>query len=400
MFGSDGPRADFPRHESLPDDFQAAAINGTVSREADAIQGDSEWTAVTEGREVPKGGTMRKSILAGCMVTLLGFSPAFAQQAYYTAGPNADPISAMESSLTEARTTIHGHGGNGCDPCCAPRKCGPTINVGVEATYLRPDFDANEADPFLGGGVFNYEYEAAPRVWVGVEGASGFGIRARYWDYDAESSFHFVDIDTEEADFVSVSSAAAFDVYHIDIELTRRCCVAGWSTLGSFGVRHTGMSFQAQAEIVYDGISADLDVTMTFLGHRFDGTGLTFAMEGRKPVGRSRLALYWNARGSVLWGDHKAAGLDYNVDVDNGEFSVDTDADLVREDDEMWILEAQVGLEYTHALKCGGIAFARGAFEYQDYNFSDFAPAVVGDFDAFRDDFDMYGFSFAVGISR
>ena len=72
----------------------------------------------------------------------------------------------------------------GCDSCpldgsACYRPYG--LYAGVEATYLR----ANYYTLSTGGDSNGFGYNAAPRLWLGWQTRSGWGIRGRYWDFDA-----------------------------------------------------------------------------------------------------------------------------------------------------------------------------------------------------------------------
>jgi hypothetical protein len=273
----------------------------------------------------------------------------------------------------------------------------------VEATFLRPDFDDARADVISDATTeFDFDFEAAPRVWLGVENCCGVGARVRYWEFDAEAEFdNQVIVPSPVNSVVGTSSCGALDTYVVDLEATKRVCRGCSEWLGSFGVRHVGLGYSAEGTFLNVATGVDSDMTTEDLSRRFDGTGLTGALEGRRPFGDGDLALVWSVRGSVVWGDNKANKVEVDIDSDiDGSISVDTDVDVARESDTLFIGELQAGVEWRRPVRCLSCdVFARAVFEGQWWGLDNGTALSSGDALA-EGDFALYGASFALGVSR
>jgi hypothetical protein len=180
----------------------------------------------------------------------------------------------------------------------------------------------------------------------------------------------------------------AFRAYTIDLEITKQLDAGCWSFLGTFGARYARLEQDQTLVAAVPG-----SVLSAFASNHTEGTGLTSALEARRALGDSNWSVFANVRGSVLWGsDYVAAGA-----------SVNTTA--VAEDrangDTLWIVEAQIGLEWSQPLKCiCGTVFVRGAYEYQRW--TDTQAAVQDPISVAppNSNVDFNGLAFAVGFSR
>ena len=56
-----------------------------------------------------------------------------------------------------------------------------TTVAGAEATYLSLNSSSLERD------TIRFGFEAAPRIWLGLQNANGWGGQVRYWQLDADS---------------------------------------------------------------------------------------------------------------------------------------------------------------------------------------------------------------------
>ena len=101
-----------------------------------------------------------------------------------------------------------------------------------------------------------------------------------------------------------------------------------------------------------------------------------------------------NVRGSALWGNETLG--EQIVFVSNGTLTNFTFQERI-DNARLYIVEAQVGLQWTHCLECcRGTFFARTTFEYQNWD-----TTAVGDNNGqSRLDGDLYGVAFAIGLQR
>lgn len=289
-----------------------------------------------------------------------------------------------------------------CNTCCAPFG----LAAGVEATYLKPSFSDNESGIYSD---FDYEYEAAPRVWLQWQAQSGWGIRGRYWDFDADQGQ--AGMSDSDDTVAAVSIVEDLDVSAVDLELTRAFSVAQTDCWVSLGARHGRlMHFLTQQLTVFDlsGGGGD-DATAIFqqIDSGFEGTGVTAALDLRRPIMQSRLAAVCNLRGSYLWGtnelDVRGAIIEV-VPVGAGDLDLNDFEDLqilAEENDGMWIGELQAGAEWNTPISAsygGGNAFIRVLFEAQWWNL----PGISASRGLSTQSLvhELMGVTAAVGISR
>ncbi len=283
-----------------------------------------------------------------------------------------------------------------CDTaCCGPAKCGSWgARIGVEATFLKPDFKDSDVsylidDLGLGaldevnGGLADAEYlGVAPRLSMGLVHCSGWGMRGRFWQLD--QSDHGAQLfDPVLGENLGGSAVSSFEAYTIDLEATRDFCVRGWDMIGSFGARHAAIEYGQSATVnsIFDlggGTFLTLPGNTSSL-NRFDGTGLTLGLSGTRQVRYRCLNVFWNVRGSVVWGDARAAVQTYAGTGTPAGSAFSINGAIDDTDGDMFIGEAQVGFELSHRLNClpYGRAFVRCAAEYQGWNSDDgFAAAT------------------------
>jgi hypothetical protein len=333
----------------------------------------------------------------------------------------------------------------GCDPCCDPcGDCRPPLFwvVGVEATFLKPDLSgstttysivdetATVAD-FTAHSDDVDSFYAAPRLWLGIQGCK-WGMNLRYWHLQAsESSFDTFFDEQFGQDWGLVDegyfSYGRLEAYTVDLEITRLfCCRDCWMQF-SFGVRHA--EFEQSQGItgltdVSDAFLPD-DTTAILAGYgRSDsitrGTGIVLGLYGRQPLFPcSCIHVFYNLRGSVLWGPTEtyaetSAQLAVD-DVDAIAIAGSANGAHTAVNDDLFIGEVQLGLEWNYALRCvPANAFVRGAVEYQRWDggagFSEagsFATVDVSGDEAtvettsttFRPQLDLIGIAVGTGLT-
>jgi hypothetical protein len=297
-------------------------------------------------------------------------------------------------------------------------RCGCwTPGASVEATFLWPTLNGTTTftQAFNAGGATNTfdsglgatdDLFVAPRIWVGAK-RDCWGVGARYWTMEQTN----VALDPIMLDPDYFTASGAMESYTIDLEVTRDFCA--WSTdmQLALGARY---GWLAANEVVNSGAldTGVLSTASAMSARQFGGTGLTLALQGTRPL-RSccNLNLFWNFRGSVLWGDGLAAAATTASAVSGGGSAAAGDFAVAGDSGALFIGEVQLGLQYERQLKCAPcIAFVRGAFEYQywDSNANVFAGAVstanVGGIGsgalatAGTMQMDLYGFTLGTGL--
>ncbi|MBX3413977.1 MAG: hypothetical protein KF708_14905 [Pirellulales bacterium] len=323
-------------------------------------------------------------------------SEAWSEHVAYHVSDEAPPevVSAPDDAWSAAATdygsppcdSCRGYGGDcacrgdACyeDDCCDSCfdeffSCGyPSgLAAGVEATYLKPDY--NDSNFYLPA---EYDRQAAPRIWLQGQGRSGWGIRSRYWDFDADQTR------AGYQDFGdSIAAANIFEELEataIDLELTRAFQFAALKGSFSLGARYARLQHHLTQQLtIFDlsGGGGD-DVTAIFQqgNSGLEGTGMTGAIDLRRTLFGSRLAAICNLRGSYVWGQNKL-GIDgaviEAVPVGPGDLDLNDFEQLnlkSSQNDGMWIGELQAGGEWSVPISSnygGGNAFVRVLFEAQ-----------------------------------
>jgi len=308
-----------------------------------------------------------------------------------------------------------GCGMGGCDDCgggyCSRTETVCYTNyglaVGVEATYLRPTTD-DSLDFTVSD---SYDYEAAPRIWLGWQGETGWGLRGRYWNFDAEKSLSQV---VDFGGLIAVQSLnQQLELYAADLEVTRAFRVGQTSCLAGFGARQGRLRENLKQHFtVFDltgGGGDDASVILQDVDRQLEGTGLTFALGMRRPILQSRLAAVCNLRGSVIWGQSNlnlGGTVIETVPVGAGDLDLndfDSFTSTGSDDAHMWIGELQAGAEWSVPIsKCygGGQAFVQVLVEAQWWNLP--GASAAGMFPVVTDDqiFEFLGVTAAAGFAR
>lgn len=276
------------------------------------------------------------------------------------------------------------YGGAYCPPP-AP----PLIWVGgVEATFLSPDLNSD-------GVTFLFEEYAhersdwvssqsseidslyvAPRIWLGVQGCK-WGANVRYWHMYASEGYFDPSLgmggawdayDCGRPD-LGFNSCSRFEAYTVDLEVTRRFCLHDCWMQFSAGVRHAELE---HGESLIGTALADDNMFMGFAAaDRYSrGTGILLGLYGRKPLFPcSCVHWFYNVRWSALWGPTQTG-----VETAAAVLGQDADAGSINGaytcvDDNLFIGEIQLGLEWNYALRCmPANAFFRAAVEYQRWD--------------------------------
>jgi hypothetical protein len=266
----------------------------------------------------------------------------------------------------------------GCDVCCST--CAPCRNWfgSVEATFLFPDIDGGFADVLFedfDAGTTSFiasddaagvdDLYAAPRVALGVMGCR-WGVLARYWQLDgSESANEFLDPLSGDTD--GVIAFERLNAYTVDIELIRRFCRCNRVVDVAFGARHATLEHDGSILGIAISENDELFSAGASISRQFDGTGLTGAIgSSRQFACRPCVSLFWNLRTSFLWGDASNTVITAAAQTDGVGFSQSNDFAFASADDDLFIGEFQVGVQWNHALRCAPVnAFFRTAFEYQ-----------------------------------
>jgi hypothetical protein len=355
---------------------------------------------------------MRRQIslaLGALGFTLLGQLAQAAEPIYYSPSRYSSSVvqvqgtddlgSAPASAAVEAMTGSHGHHGGGCDRGCGQHKLFGTHRCvgGVGFYYIRPSWETNPAfsvsrtDLVSPGSPstftehdFDWDYEVAPLVWLGLVTDNGAGIRTRYWRLDTDASDGITNdsvagvtsvfISTPSVGFLSLSASTPGDRLDVestleldvwDLELTKEFESCGCTFLLAGGFR------SARVEQTYSATVTSLigDIDSLFSERTIRGLGVTVAMEVRKAVDFCPgLALYGSARGSLLCGRDKQEV--ERIDMFAGVV-FDADANTLERDDVLRVVELEAGGEYACDLGCHRLLFQAAVVSQTWYGIGD-----------------------------
>jgi hypothetical protein len=310
--------------------------------------------------------------------------------------------------------------GESCKDCfqCEESCCNGRLIAGAGYYYLKPYWTDNPAYFFEVGadwssssGVdqpFDYDYEVAPRVWLGFICEDGFGVRGRYWHYDHNANsekfillappgfdpdftyvYGGVDISFDACDSLvglSFSNDLRLDIW--DLEVMQEVSLCHWSILLSGGARYAHIRQRAY-EVGYDPGFLDLQVAKA--SNRFQGVGPTVAAEARRGL-CCGVALYGSARGSILFGNKRNQSNFVYFDLD-APTPVLAEYDQFRDshEDVLPISELELGLEWGGEV-CDSHVFVQVAWVGQAYHELGSAThdGLLG----------MHGLSFTMGVQR
>ena len=310
---------------------------------------------------------------------------------------------------------------NGCpDPCCPPVVTG--FYGGFEFLWLQPNFDNSIAflssgpGENLGNGMFggvaqrsdarahefDYDFELSPRIFLGWTHQSGWGIRTRYFQFDASANRPFTTIvpngDAETPAFqpylgsgdhffmdhgigTEFRAAHSLKIQTWDLEVTNQLVFCRSLVTAGLGLRWVGIDQRYRADTIWAG--TDILETL-YYNHNFYGAGPTLSLEMVRPFSCcTGLAFYATGRGSVLFGERSQY-----FKKEDGNTGALTETFTRRDaDTAIYIAEVGMGLQYTR-----GIFFGRTGWEGQWW-------ANAGGPTTTNGDLGLHGISLTLGIN-
>ncbi|MDH3719507.1 MAG: Lpg1974 family pore-forming outer membrane protein [Planctomycetota bacterium] len=248
-------------------------------------------------------------------------------------------FSEMQTELSSLRAQVDGvpisqdiGWGDGCATCGACDDCycnlGCRWYAGAEVVVVKPHFE--EGVDKINGVQFEPEYDikGSPRVWLGYQNHAGLGLRLRYWNWDHLSA---------DGDFQDQpDTPMKLKVQALDFDVTQ---LVNWGPVETNLVGGLRYSYVEHRES--DGE-----------GHRFEGWGPTFGCESLLPISCTNWAFVLNARAAMAFGEAKF------VEERDEIFLED-------EDDLLWTLESQLGLQYSTVFCSGHVLALRAVLEGQ-----------------------------------
>lgn len=176
----------------------------------------------------------------------------------------------------------------------------------------QPVFETNPAFVVAtGNGVrqvdFSHNLEAAPNIWLAYVSERGWGVRARWYQFDHDSTASYATGPGETVSGVSlfgpapvggtVLASSHLAVNVADFQVTCTYESAKWLHLCGIGVRYTHLSQDYRAT---SSSAANLiDVSS---GHGFNAGGPSFSFETKRRLGEGGFWLYGQLHGAILFG--------------------------------------------------------------------------------------------------
>ncbi len=206
--------------------------------------------------------------------------------------PMSDRLTTIESRLAMIESSPSA--GTSCRSKVTPSMHVSTNSIGCPSNYagfefaiLKPHVGAlGGSIPLLGAAgqlTSTFDFDVAPRVFVGRERADGLGIRGTYFQYD------------HKTDPSAIGVITGLQLHTFDLEATSR-------------TKFCGSDVQLSAGFRYGHLTQDL--TLPGLGSlEFDseGGGLTIGGQLKRDLGRTAWDLVIGGRGSILMTDNEAS---------------------------------------------------------------------------------------------
>lgn len=334
---------------------------------------------------------------------------------------------------------------NGCGGCGGGRVIG-----GVGIYLLQPYFENNPAvnvttlNIAADGGInavlstsrndLHQQMDVAPELWAGYLNECGFGGRVRwfYFRQGTNQSFNIpaasltddslnATLATSAAplgiqalsvglgdDPVSFATTSKLQIQVVDIEGLHNLQTGNWDFLFGAGVRlaHLNQGYNAFGQIdIGDGTILSNNLLSS---HSFHGVGPTVALDLRRYLGDSGVALYSRARGSLLFGSAKqqASITTSPIDIGDGDILLVSAQANDHRNRTMVAAELEVGAEVGRNVGFGR-AFGQVALVGQNWfsagSASRSAPTSLGGINiggATADsDIGLFGVVFRIGLN-
>lgn len=281
------------------------------------------------------------------------------------------------------------------------------FSTGIDLVFLKPRYDDNLAFSTLNtnadfstnayGRNFTYNPEISPRVWISKEGYTGFSLRARYWTFDHDADAESASVSglttlvaslptqtatgglSLQAEGESLTANSFTKAYTVDFELGQRINFECWQMKAGGGFRHGSVEHGYDSHAYRSGETV---IGSSSVRNRFDGVGPTIFLEAKRPLGFGNLALFGNARYSILLGSFQVRETDTITVSDT--YSEDVDS-TVR------IGEIQLGVEWQRHFVNGNRLYFTAAWELQAW---EGAGSIAGK----GTDMGLSGFALSAGL--
>ena len=302
------------------------------------------------------------------------------------------------------------------------------VFVAYENVWIKPYFNHNGAYQIFDQDIpaaqsdatvveFAWGFRSTPRIELGyIVPGSGFGWRARYWQFDSRTEVRAddpregfievglhddpdVEFSTGNGDAIRATDSLSIDVLDLEGMMRRESDCSELTFSGGLRYLRKEQNYRAEIADVTTGVIDDFAVSDTF----FEGVGPTLALEGVRRLGASSLSVFGKSRGSLLLGD---SGLQQDMSITDSVDPQPQDTWTTENSlDFQFIAELQVGLQYERCFWNGKPLISRigaelqywpsgGSASYQNGEDSDGIGADPRDADML-----LYGLSASVGTN-
>jgi|GEM_PF-1417420 len=308
-----------------------------------------------------------------------------AASSQYTAAIN-DPIRLLEAKVESLQSQLDSLRATSCVQECNPvnSTCGGGLYLGAAAVFAKPHFkeafqysQTNFQTGLQSLVPFSYDYEVTPRVWLGYRNADGFGVRATWWNFDADGQTssntadginiygaHAVNVIFPANIFAAVPGETLTNTDSLETQiqnyyLTYDGSMAGFEFSGGLGLRYAKLD-QSFNSVVQD--QAGIPVRLLDWQRQYSGIGPAMSVEAKKRLGSTPFSFVTNAGGAFLFG---TKALNRTVLGDQSPQPSSPFLSLDDADEVVGIGELGLGLEWSRPLANRHHLTVRGQYEGQ-----------------------------------
>lgn len=219
---------------------------------------------------------------------------------------------------------------------------------------------------------FQYDYDATPRIWVGIRNANGIGIRGSYWSYDASGQ-----TSTNVADGINIFGAHAVTIIFpanifaaipgstlqnedsleaqiTNLYVTYDSSFNGTHISGGVGLRYARL-LQTLSSVVSGPAPASLNWT-----REYHGLGPSVMLDASRRIGCTRFSGIAKGGGAFLFGKKT---INRTVFGDLSPQPASPFLTLDEADEVVGIGEAGFGLQWSAKTNRGSELVLRGTYE-------------------------------------
>ncbi len=276
---------------------------------------------------------------------------------------------------------------NSCYQTCqdqldCERDCG--FFAGFAAVFAKPHFkeafEASQINTATGTQTlipFEFDYEFTPRAFFGFKSDSGVGVRASYWQFDADSApfqgvadgtniyaAHAVSIIFPANIFAAIpgqtlNTSSSLNTQVLDLYLTLDGTMGSITATGGFGLRYGKLTQSLNSTVSFP---PGAPTALLQWEREFEGVGPSVYLDAKKRLGESRLSAVISGGGALLFGSKQ---LNRTVIGDQSPQPATPFLNLQDADEVVGIGEISMGTEWAAQLQHGHSLRVRGTYEGQ-----------------------------------